>query len=107
MQTAALILALMLGAVGVIALFGTFFYAQWRVRRGVPAAQRREANRLIVVGLLFWVTAALLVNGAGREPGEDALARPILIVAGLLFVALVVTVVLWLRRTLPRREPER
>lgn len=71
-----------------------------QVRQRLPAEQRREANRLIGVSLLFWVAAALLVNGAGRESGEDVLARPMLLIAGLLFVALVIAVTLWLRKAL-------
>lgn len=100
LHAAALILALILGAVGLVALFGTFFYAQWQVRKGRSAEQRREGNRLIAVGLLFWVAAALLVNGAGRESGEDPAARLMLLIAGLLFVALAITVALWLRKAL-------
>lgn len=107
MHTAALILALILGAVGLVALFGIFFYAQWQVRQRLPAVQRREANRLIGVSLLFWVAAALLVNGAGRESGEDPLARLMLLIAGLLFVALVIAVALWLRKTLLSLRSER
>jgi hypothetical protein len=100
LHTAALILALILGAVGLAALFGIFFYACWQVRKALPAEERREANRLIAVSLLFWVAAALLVNGAARESGEDALARPMVLIAGLLFALLVVAVALWLRKNL-------
>jgi len=96
----ALILALILGAVGLVALLGTFFYAQRQIRQGLPAQQRREGNRSIGVVLLFWVAAALLVNGGGQESGEDAVARLMLLIAGLLFVALGITVALWLRKTL-------
>ncbi len=99
MHTAALILALILGAVGLAALFGTFLYAQRQARRRLPAAERRERNRLIAVSLLFWVVAALLVNGAARE-GDAVVARLMLLVAGLLFVALVIAVARWLRKTL-------
>lgn len=97
LHTAALILALILGAVGLAALFGTFLYAQRQARRRLPAAERRERNRLIAVSLLFWVVAALLVNGAARE-GDAVVARLMLVVAGLLFVALVIGVARWLRK---------
>ena len=100
MHTVALILALILGAVGLVALLGIFSYAQWQVRQRLPGQQRREANRLIAVSLLFWVAAALLVNGAGRESRGDPLGPLMLLIAGMLFVALVIAVTLWLRRTL-------
>lgn len=100
MHAAALILALLLGAVGLVALLGISLHAHRQVRRGLSAEQRRNGNRLIAAGLLLWVAAALLVNGAGRESGEDAVARPMLVVAGLLFMALAVTAALWLRKTL-------
>lgn len=58
------------------------------------------ANRVMVVALLFWVAAALLVNGVGRDPGGDVVAQLMLVIAGVLFVALVITVVVWLRRNL-------
>ena len=100
LHTAALILALVLGAVGLVALFGIFFYAQWQVRRVAPAEQRREANRLAGVSLLFWVCAALLVNGAGRKSEGDVLGELMLVIAGLLFIVLVITVARWLRAML-------
>ena len=100
MRTAALILALILGAVGLVALFGIFFYARWQVRRGVPAEQRREANRLAGGRLLFWVAAASLVNGAGRKSEGEVLGELMLVIAGLLFIVLVITVARWLRAML-------
>ena len=105
MHTAALILALILGAVGLVALFGIFFYAQLQVRRGVPAEQRREANRLAGGSLLFWVAAALLVNGAGRKSEGDVLGELMLVIAGLLFIVLVITVARWLRAMLLSLRP--
>ncbi len=100
LHTAALILALILGAVGLVALFGIFFYALWQIRRGIPAEQRREASRLAGVTLLFWVAAALLVNGAGRKSEGDVLGELMLVIASLLFIVLVITVARWLRAML-------
>ena len=105
MHTAAFILALILGAVGLVAVLGIFFYAQWQVRRGVPAEQRRQANRLAGVSLLFWVAAALLVNGAGRKSEGDVLGELMLVIAGLLFIVLVIKVARWLRAMLLSLRP--
>ena len=104
MQTAALVLAAILGAVGLAALVGTFFYARRQLRERVPGEQRRECNRLIAVGLLFWIAAALLVNGAAAE---DVVARLFLLIAVLLFVALAAAVALWLRRSLAALRAQR
>ena len=98
LRTAALILALTLGAGGLLALFGSFFYAQRQVRRGLPVGERREANLWIAGGLLAWVGLGLLVNGAAREAAEDQGARLMLLVAGVLLVTLAVAAGFRLRR---------